>query len=171
MEPSQALVTLDGLVTLVTLGGTVPFHPEMMHYLQEGREGEKRNTVQEKQDLYKQEWKPKSVFEPASFPLINHAGGVSCFNSIRWRDALILSSAAHRWSERAGWLTLQLDAPLCFSWTWRRFWCRTAARGPRSARGRCTCKLRRGREKKQNNKTRSNFRLSARKRDGTQGSF
>lgn len=83
MEPSQALVTLDGLVTLVTLGGTVPFHPEMMHYLQEGREGEKRNTVQEKQDLYKQEWKPKSVFEPASFPLINHAGGVSCFNSIR----------------------------------------------------------------------------------------
>lgn len=38
VEPSQALVTLNGFVTLVTLGGAVPLHPEMMHYLQ--REGE-----------------------------------------------------------------------------------------------------------------------------------
>lgn len=37
VETSQALVTLNGFVTLVTLGGAVPFHPEMMHYLQ--REG------------------------------------------------------------------------------------------------------------------------------------
>lgn len=33
VQPSQALVTLNGFVTLVTLGGAVPFHPEMMHYL------------------------------------------------------------------------------------------------------------------------------------------
>lgn len=33
VEPSQALVTLNGFVTLVTLGGAVPFYPEMMHYL------------------------------------------------------------------------------------------------------------------------------------------
>lgn len=38
VEPSQTLVTLNGFVTLVTLGGAVPFHPEMMHYLQ--RKGE-----------------------------------------------------------------------------------------------------------------------------------
>lgn len=34
VEPSQALVTLNGFVTLVTLGGAVPFYPEMMHNLQ-----------------------------------------------------------------------------------------------------------------------------------------
>lgn len=33
VEASQALVTLNGFVTLVALGGAVPFHPEMMHYL------------------------------------------------------------------------------------------------------------------------------------------
>lgn len=33
VQPSQALVTLNGFVTLVTLGGAVPLHPEMMHYL------------------------------------------------------------------------------------------------------------------------------------------
>lgn len=38
VEPSQALVTLNGFVTLVTLGGAVPLHPEMMHDL--WREGE-----------------------------------------------------------------------------------------------------------------------------------
>lgn len=46
VEPSQALVTLNGFVTLVTLGGAVAFHPEMMHYLWREaetayREGEK----------------------------------------------------------------------------------------------------------------------------------
>lgn len=46
VKPSQALVTLNGFVTLVTLGGAVPFHPEMMHYLQ--REGERQHTVRGK---------------------------------------------------------------------------------------------------------------------------
>ncbi len=54
VEPSQALVTLNIFVTLVALGGTVPLHPKMMHYLRRegerqhtGREGgEKRNMVQ-----------------------------------------------------------------------------------------------------------------------------
>lgn len=61
VEPSQALVTLNGFVTLVTLGGAVPFHPEMMHYLRrEGRDGtrggkgsEKKKHGAEKQDIYK----------------------------------------------------------------------------------------------------------------------
>ena len=60
VEPSQALVTLNGFVTLVTLGGAVPFHPEMMHYLRregetahrERGEREKRNVVQKK-TIYK----------------------------------------------------------------------------------------------------------------------
>lgn len=91
VEPSQALVTLDGLVTLVTLGGTVPFHPEMMHYLQEGRERRRARRVRKgtwcrKNKIYTNKsgnQRMLFVFEPASFPLINHAGGVSCFNSIR----------------------------------------------------------------------------------------
>lgn len=39
MEPCQALVTLDGFVALVALGGAVPLHPEVMHDLQRGRSG------------------------------------------------------------------------------------------------------------------------------------
>lgn len=47
VEPGQALVTLHGFVALVALGGAVPLHPEMMHYLQSqgaggGREQEGR---------------------------------------------------------------------------------------------------------------------------------
>lgn len=38
VEPSQALVTLDGFVALVALGGAVPLHPEVMHDLQEREE-------------------------------------------------------------------------------------------------------------------------------------
>ena len=61
VEPSQALVTLNGFVTLVTLGGAVPFHPEMMHYLRRdgeaaykgGERRDERNVVQKKQDVYK----------------------------------------------------------------------------------------------------------------------
>lgn len=60
VEPSQALVTLNGFVTLVTLGGAVPLHPEMMHYLQRGgetaywveKQREKKRGA-EKQDVYK----------------------------------------------------------------------------------------------------------------------
>lgn len=60
VEPSQALVTLNGFVTLVTLGGAVPFHPEMMHYLrregdgiQGGEQVRKEKHGAEKQDVYK----------------------------------------------------------------------------------------------------------------------
>lgn len=60
VEPSQALVTLNGFVTLVTLGGAVPFHPEMMHYLQRGGETayweekqREKNRGAEKQDVHK----------------------------------------------------------------------------------------------------------------------
>lgn len=36
VEPSQALITLDGFVALVALGGAVPLHPEVVHDLQRG---------------------------------------------------------------------------------------------------------------------------------------
>ena len=40
VKPSQTLVALNGLVTLVTLGGAVPLHPEMVHHLRRGDGGE-----------------------------------------------------------------------------------------------------------------------------------
>lgn len=72
VKPSQALVTLNGFVTLVTLGGAVPFHPEMMHYLRReggdgmrGREGgEKRKHGAEKQAIYT---KTQVSLKPGSF--------------------------------------------------------------------------------------------------------
>ena len=39
VKPSQTLVALNGLVTLVTLGGAVPLHPEMVHHLRRGDMG------------------------------------------------------------------------------------------------------------------------------------
>lgn len=57
VEPSQALVTLNGFVTLVTLGGAVPFHPEMMHYLRRdgvaAYRGGKKEVMKEKRGAEK----------------------------------------------------------------------------------------------------------------------
>lgn len=57
VEPSEALVTLNGFVTFVTLGGAVPFHPEMMHYLRS--EGERRHTGKERSEKGNTEQKNK----------------------------------------------------------------------------------------------------------------
>lgn len=51
VEPSQALVTLDGFVALVAPGGAVPLHPEVVHDLQRGRScgltGEREESVRQ----------------------------------------------------------------------------------------------------------------------------
>lgn len=39
MPRGDALVALDTFVAPVTLDGRVPFHPRVLHHLQEGREG------------------------------------------------------------------------------------------------------------------------------------
>lgn len=49
VKPSQTLVTLNGFVTLVTLGRAVSLHPEMVHHLwseKQRNRGEKQNRKQ-----------------------------------------------------------------------------------------------------------------------------
>lgn len=58
VEPSQALVTLNGFVTLVTLGGAVPFHPEMMHYLR--RDGVAAYRGGKKEVMKEKTWRRKN---------------------------------------------------------------------------------------------------------------
>ena len=52
VKPSQTLVALNGLVTLVTLGGAVPLHPEMVHHLRRGDMGGEMERKKRLQQLF-----------------------------------------------------------------------------------------------------------------------
>lgn len=68
VEPGQALVTLHGFVALVALGGAVPLHPEMMHYLQSrgGEEGRRERRKHERHTNNKPGRRQKTQMLPRS---------------------------------------------------------------------------------------------------------
>lgn len=54
VKPSQTLVTLNGFVTLVTLGRAVSLHPEMVHHLwsEKQRETEEKSRTENKCEIH-----------------------------------------------------------------------------------------------------------------------
>lgn len=90
MPRIDTLVALDTFVAPVTLDGGVPFHPRVLHHLQEGREG-----CQGRLQGHVQGPGPGAEALQGAQEAGRPERAVSCFVDALWDAALLLPNLCH----------------------------------------------------------------------------